>query len=310
MKKIIVPFLIVGILLSGCTLFKQDPQKAVNEGVAKFSEVKIMNSDLILNGTMQSLAGEKPSNIKFSIKATGKTDLADDASPKVDSALKVELAFDDQKGSADVLLRIVDKKMFAKIENLVMPGADKSFAEQFSSILNTWWSMPLTDESSIGKLTKEQQGIQDLFKTAAFFMNATEEGAEDVHGVASTRYRVELSRDGLGKFILDAGRVTGNQITPEEELAISESLKDMEFSGAVWVGDDDYIHRVKGTIAVQPKDGPSSSFDFDFSAWDYGKGIEVVAPSEAKEFNPLILLPLFSVLGGQQDAAVPATPAK
>lgn len=309
MKKILAALLVLGLLLSGCDLFKKDPVKAVNEGIAKFSQVKKMSSSLDLSGTVQSGTAEKPANLKFSLKATGKTDSSDEKDPKADSAMKVEISIDDQKGAVDVALKIVGKKIFAKFENLALPGADpKEVGEQFASILSAWWSMPITEESSVGKFTKEQQDLQELFNTMNFFVSAVEDGEELIQGVETVRYRVEVSKEAVTKFLVDAGRITGNEIKPEEELALGSSLKDMEFSGAVWVGDDDYIHRIRGTLALQPKDGPSSSFDFDFSGWDYDEDVEIVAPEGAKEFNPLMLLPFMSAFGPAQTPA-PAAPA-
>lgn len=309
MKKILAALLVLGLLLSGCDLFTKDPVKAVNEGIAKFSQVKKMSSSLDLSGTVQSGTAEKPANLKFSLKATGKTDSSDEKDPKADSAMKVELSIDDQKGAVDVALKIVGKKIFAKFENLALPGADsKEVGEQFASILNTWWSMPITEESSVGKFTKEQQDLQELFNTVNFFASAVKDGEELIQGVETVRYRVEVSKEAVTKFLVDAGRITGNEIKPEEELALGSSLKDMEFSGAVWVGDDDYIHRIRGTLALQPKDGPSSSFDFDFSGWDYDEDVEITAPEGAKEFNPLMLLPFMSAFGPAQ-APAPAAGA-
>ncbi|MBI2638868.1 hypothetical protein HYW83_04745 [Candidatus Peregrinibacteria bacterium] len=302
MKKIVSALLLVTVFISGCNLFKKDPQKTVNDAVGKLAEVKKMSTLVVMSGTIQA-PGETPSKVKFSINVSGKTDTSDKDSPKVDTVLKAEADVDGQKASGEVLFRSVDKKMYVKVGTLNMPGeAGAALNTQLASVLNTWWSLPAGSENPIGKFGSEQQELQEAFKTTKFFTNAREAGEEDVQGMKNVKYTVDLDKDALKKFILDAARLTENQVSPEEELAIGDSLKDVEFSGAVWVGDDDYLHRVKGTVAVQPKQGPSSSFEIDYSSWDYGKDVAVSKPSDSKEFNPLMLLPLLGAFGALDGA--------
>lgn len=310
MKKIIAGLVFVTMLFSGCSFFKKDPQKVVDEGVSKIAEIKKMSSLLVMSGAIQSPAGEIPGKVKFSIQVSGKTDTTDKDSPKVDTTMKLEGNADDQKVSAELMFRSVNKQMYIQVGNVKISGeAGKAIEGQLGSLLNTWWSLPLGAQNPIGKFTSRQQELQDLFKTTKFFTNAKEEGEEDVQGVKSVRYRVDLDKEALKKFIFDVARLSGNQVSPEEELALGESLKDIEFSGAVWVGDDDYLHRVKGTVAVAPKDGPSSTFDVDYSSWDYGKDVEVGVPEGAKEFNPLMLFPLMGAFGSLEQGVAGAPEA-
>lgn len=304
MKKIVSALLLVTVFISGCNLFKKDPQKTVNDAVGKLAEVKKMNTLLVMSGTIQAPPGETPGKVQFSVNVSGKTDTSDKDSPKVDTVLKAEANVDGQKASGEVLFRSVDKKMYVKVGTLNIPGeAGATLNTQLTSVLNTWWSLPAGAENPIGKLGSEQQELQEAFKTAKFFTNAREAGEEDVQGMKNVKYTVDLDKEALKKFILDAARLTGNQVSPEEELAIGDSLKDVEFSGAVWVGDDDFLHRVKGTMAVQPKQGPSSSFEIDYSSWDYGKDVAVGAPEDSKEFNPLMILPLLGAFGALDGGA-------
>lgn len=312
MRKIIVLVLVSMLAVSGCGLFKQDPQKAVNGGLTKFADVKKMSSSLTMSGTMQAPAGEKPSSVQFSLQANGKTDFTDSKSPKLDVIFKLNASMDDQKMGGDATLKSSDKKIFVNVSNIEMPGEQgKAMKEQLGSFLNVWWSLPVGEDSSIAKLTDESKQISDLFKTTTFFKGAVEEGTEDVQGVKSTKYRVEVDKEALKKFLLDFGRVSGNQISPEEELAIGDSLNDVEFSGAVWIGKDGEMHRIKGTITARPKQGPSSSFEVDYMGWDYGKDVVVAAPEKSEEFNPLMLFSIFGAMGslGQTDgvtgAAIP-----
>lgn len=309
MKKIISALLLLSLLASGCNLFKKSPQEVVDRGMERFAEVKKMSSKLVLSGTVQPPAGELSSKIIFALDANGKNDMSNHKSPKFDMKLSLTAGSDALSGSGEVLLRSADKKIYVNLANLNFPGeSGEALKTQLGSLLNTWWFIPLGDENPIGKLTEEQKALKEKFKETKFFVNAQEDGAEEVAGMESTRYRVDIDKEAFKNFVLEVARISGNQPTPEEEQAIADSLKDVEFSGAVWVGDDKTLHRVRGTIAVQPKQGPSTSLEIDYSVWDFGKDVEVSAPEGAQEFNPLMLLPVlgaFGSLGGTSAEALP-----
>lgn len=299
MKKIIAALLLFSVLISGCSLFKKSPQEAVNNGAEKLAEVKKMSSKLLMSGTVVAPTGEKPSKVTFSLDMAVKSNLSDEKAPKSDMKLVLNVSADEFGGSGEVLVRAVDKKLFFNLASINIPGeTGEALKTQFSSYLNTWWFVPLGEGNPIGKLTDEQKELQEKFKSAKFFVNAQEDGEEEVVGIPSNRYRVDLDKEALKNFILDIARVSGNQVSPEEEGFIADSLKDVIFSGAVWIGNDSALHRIRGNIAVQPKQGPATSLDVDYSAWDFGKDVEIAAPEGAQEFSPFMLFPLYGMLSG------------
>lgn len=309
MKKAVALVIAVLLVFSGCGVFKKDPQKAVNEGFAKFAEVKKMNSILKLSGTLKAPPGEKPETIQLTVDASGKTDTSDKENPKLDVSMKADATVDGQKYSGDFMLKAADKKMFVKVGSFQMPGeGGKALNTQLASFLNVWWSVPSTEESALNKYTAQQEEFQELLKNTKFFTNTSEEGQETIQGIAMTKYRVDLDKEALKKFILEMIRISGGQLRPEDEVSIGETLKDVATSGAVWVGDDNYIHRLKGTVTSQPKQGPATSFEIDYTAWDFGKEVVVEASADAQEFNSRMLLPIIGAFGSMtQPAALPET---
>lgn len=307
MKKILAALLVVTFLISGCSLFKRDPQKAVNKGLSNFSDVKKMSYSLVMNGIVKAPVGEKPSKTQFDLDISGKSDAKDKESLKGDMSVKMNVSIDDQKNSAELLVKMLDKKVFLNLTKLALAGfSSEQVKAQMDPVLNTWWSLA-GENNLFSELTKEQADIKEQFKTMEFFINASEEGEEEIDGVKTIRYRVELDKEALQKFLLDIARLSDNKLTPEEEIAMKDSLKDLEFSGATWIGDDDILHRVKGTIAASPKQGAISSFDIDYRAWGYGEDVEVSAPESSKEFNLAALLPVlgaFSSFSQSADAGI------
>lgn len=312
MKKIAAAFLFIllSITLSSCSLFKTDPNKAVNEGLQGFSEVKRMASRLVISGTVKSPDGEKPENVKFSVITEGRTDNSDSESPLVDMSFKLSGDADSAGGSGTILFKSVDKKMYFSLASIDAAGEKgEELKTQMASFIGAWWSLPLGETSPFGKLSDQQNELMKKLKGVNLFVSATEEGEEEIEGISATRYRVEVSKDALKQFISDLARITENQLSPDEETAIAESLKEVEFSGAVWVGKkDDLIHRISGTVAVSPAQGSSASFEVDFIGWDFGKKVAVEAPAQSQEFNPLTLLPLLGAVSSF-NAQKPEAPA-
>lgn len=303
MKKIAASLLIISILISGCSLFKKNPQEAVDEGIAEFVEVKKMTSSLTVSGVLTAPQGEKPSRVKFTFKALSKSDLSDGETPKLDTTFNLNTDIDDKKASGKFSFRVADKKAFMKVDDIAIEGLN----DQLKPLFGIWWSLPIGEKGIFGNYFTEQKQLMEALKTSQLLTNASEEGKEAVEGVESVRYRVDLNKDSAKKFLLDLARLAGNIISPEEELAISDSLKEIEFSGAAWIGDDDALHRVRGTIAVQPAQGTVSSFDIDYVASNFGKNVEVVMPESAQEFNPLVLLPLIGAFTSPQEEEVGTT---
>lgn len=294
------------IILSGCALFKRDPQKAVQEGMANFADVEKLNSDLILSGIIRAPAGEKPEQVKFSVKLAGTSDYSKDSAPKLDTTLKFSAEADGKGISGEASLRLSEKKAFFNVTNLNLPnGAAK---EELKAIFNSWWSVPLEESNPFGKFGEQQKKVLELFKTTQFFTNAAEDGEEKVQDEDSTRFRVDLNKDALKQFILEAMKLTESSLTPEQELSLTDSLKNLEFSGAVWIGDDDVLHRVKGTLASHPTDGSATSIDLDYSAGNFGKKVLIATPEGAKEFNPLAFVSVLGAFGGFDEEGTSTEP--
>ncbi len=304
MKKLIVSLVLVIFVLSACTWFKTDPKKAVNEGLINFADVKTMTSSLIVKGVTKALPGEKPEKIGFTLNITGQSDNSDKKSAKTDSIWKVDMSIDDQNGLAELAVKTLDKKIFLNVNKFEVGGeAGNALKTQLAPMLNNWWVIPMGEDNILGKFAEEQSKLKEIFSQTQFFANATEDGEEEVNGIKAAKYRVEIDKQALKKFFLEFASVADNKLTPEEEVAMDESLKEVDFSGVVWVGDDDIIHKVKGTVTSQPKQGPVSSFEVDYTAWDFDKDISIAAPDGAKDFNPLMLLPLIGAFGAQDQAA-------
>lgn len=312
MKKIIATFLVAALLFSGCSLFKKDPQKAVEEGLAKFADVKKMTSLLTLKGMSQDSSTGTSTRIEFDTSAAGKSDVSDDTSPKIDVTATADVTTNGQKMSLGLLLRTVDKKIFLNLNKFVVPGQESdAVKEQLASVVNTWWSMPYSEGNSSFALKNERDKLNNHLKNSKIFTNAREDGQEEIQGVKTTRYRVDVNKDELKKLIVDIARTSENALTPEEDQAIADSLKEIEFSAAIWIGDDDIMHKISGTITITPKQGATSSFEIDYKAWDFGANVDAAAPTGAQEFDVLKLYPLLGAFGAlDQGSALPVAPKK
>lgn len=308
MKKNIVlgaaAVLILTVIFTSYSFFQRSPQEVVDEGVSHFAGQEKLSSSLTLKGVITPPSPEKPSKVEFELDVSGKSDVSDKKKPKVDMKFVMNVTADSARSSRELLLRLLEGKTYVNLIKIDLPAApgqspdapaDAATGNQFAGALNKWWVMPEEGKNIFSSVSEEQQKLQQMLKGTRFFVNAVEEAKELVEGVETTRYRVELDKKALANFIADIMSTKELALSPEEEQAIEDSLKDVEWSGAVWIGEDDSLHRIKGTVFVQPAQGPVSSFDVDYRAWNFGEEVAVSAPESSQEFNTLNILPL---LGG------------
>lgn len=294
MKKIIAFALVAGLLVfSGCSLFKKDPQKAVNKGVLAFTEVEKMNFKMNVNSVKIAPAGEKPAKTQIVVDGSGKSDSSDPKNWKLDADAKLNFTIDDQKASGQVLLKWLNKKNYFNLKTLDIASPEgESLEKNTASLMNQWWVVPLSEGGIVDQYAEQFKKLQEKLKTTKLFVNAREEGKEDVQGIPTTLYRVDVDKEALKALIIDFARSTENQLDPRDEEAITEGLKEDEFSGILYVGNKDgIVHRIRGTVTVQPVQGPNSTFDIDISGWDYDKDVEIKAPENAKDFSTFIAVP-------------------
>lgn len=320
-RKIIASLIIVGFLVSGCSVFKKSPQAAVEDGMAKLADVKKASSTLTMSGTITMPEAASP--LQFTVNAVSKSDSSDMDNPKTDSTFKITAAADGNTVNGDFMLRVLEKKFYVNLVNVDVSGdTGAAMKTQLKDIFNTWWFFPVENgQNPADDLKAKQKELLEKFKNAKFFTNAKEEGKEEVGGVSATRYTVELDKAAVKDFLIEVLDSLGNaqgKMTAEEKTQVEENLKNVEFSGAVWVGDDEVIHRIKGTFTFRPKEAgaPSASIDVDYTGSDYGKDVAITAPENPKEFQPSALIPLLGAFGsldtvpGPTDTPVtPTTPA-
>lgn len=309
MRKLFALLTVSVVLFSSCSLFKKDPQVAVNEGVKKLAQVERGQSHTTVKGVIQSPTGEAPQKMDVNFDISGFSDTTDEDAPIFDLTMKIAMGSDDKKASGEIQVRSLNKIMYLKLNSLSIPGEqDPLVKAQIDQLLNTWWQLPL-NESPLKNLSSQQKELSEKFKTLEFFTNAQEDGADVVQDIDVLKYRVEVNRDAIKDFILAIARLEGNVVPAEEENAIADSLKGVDFSGTVSVGDDDVVHRIKGNLSMQPDIGALSSFDIDYTGWAFGDKMEVTVPEDAKEFNQFIFLPLIGALSAAQgEVAAPTTP--
>ncbi|MBP9718595.1 hypothetical protein KBD59_04865 [Candidatus Gracilibacteria bacterium] len=298
MKRFGAVVMTLMLVLSACSFSKKDPAVAVQEGFVKMLENHEASTAATVSGTVAGPAGEVPSKMNFSMNLTGSSDSTDLAKTKFDQTIKIEVAADDLKGGGTLYLRSDGTDIFAKISDLSVPG-EKGVAAvaQLEPLMNKWWKIPADVSSQLKQTEEEQKKLTEKLKTLTPFTNVVEDGEEDVHGDSSTRYRVDINKDAIKEFILEAARVGGNVMDTETVSAIEDGLKDVQFSGAVSVNNDGYMNRIKGTITIQPTDGTSGSFDFDMTSWNIGDKVEISAPEGAADFNPLMMFSILGALG-------------
>lgn len=303
-KKIFIGLFSLLLILSACQK-EPDPETSVRESIALMAESNQYHFEISFTGKGQDPSGEV---VDFSAEAKGSGNTEDREHPEGDADLILGITSKDGAMKIGVSLRFLPGYFYAKLNELTLPGEGlpKETTDQF---LNAWWEIPIPEENSPFKAApKEQEEIIAKLKTISLFQNISKVSEEEVKGELAYKYRADLNPEALISFMEEATKISNpeKQVTEEEKNALLDALKDVDFSGNLWVSKaDGTLRKVSGTLRAAPKEGGNISLDFDAEFWDFGKKVAYEKPEGATPFNPALLLGL---LGSVPGLGAPATP--
>lgn len=296
-KKILIGLFSIVLIFSACQK-EPDPETSLRESIAKMAESNQYHFEISFIGKGQDPNGEM---VDFSAEVKGSGNTEDKEHPEGDADLTLGITSKDGAMKIGVSLRFLPGYFYAKLNELMLPGEGLP-QETTDQFLNTWWEIPIPEENSPFKAApKEQEEIIAKLKTVSLFQNISKVSEEEVQGELSYKYRADLNPEALVSFLEEATKISNpeKQVTEEEKNALLDALKDVDFSGNLWVSKSDgTLRKVSGTLRSAPKEGGNISLDFEASFWDFGKKVAYEKPEGATPFNPALLLGLFGSLPG------------
>lgn len=287
-------------ILNACSPNVESPEQVISQFKQEVKNIKTadVSFDISMKGDD---AGDK---IDLVIDADAKMDRQDEAERKL--ALEIDLSGELNAGGNSMkgdlgIHTLSDGEDF--FFNLLKFDSTDPSTEKFEVLMQpymeTWQHLgneflpeelklfQKVDEESL----KKEDELKDLFAQTKLFEVTKEYGIENLDGRKVYHFGVKLNKGGVKDYIQKASSINGTELTAEEvelKAAFVESVTNIE----MFIGAKDYL-LYKGVLQLSgqsPDNGVTTDIDLVYVANEYNKDVNVEAPGEYEEFNPLSLL--------------------
>lgn len=290
------------MIFAGCgAKVDKKAQEAVKTAIANSYKVKSGNYAISADGkltTTDPSAGFK--ELGGSLDISGVYDASKSTDPKLTLALGAKGSVDGgEEQSLSGELRAVDKNFYFKVGNLDKLAALGPYGDLVAPFLNKWWfvEMPAEAIESFGvygddeaNLTPTQKAMKKLNDETMWFTNVKNEGDDKVDGVDAVKYSVELDKEAMKKYIVESGKISGEELNEGDEKDMKEVFDLVDFKGNVWSSKKDNVAiKVDGTVtlkAAEKTDNTGFSFDVSYTISNVNGAVTVEVPADAEKFDP------------------------
>jgi len=300
-------------ILTGCNLFSGDsenqnsntsdaqaPEKVLTEMVKASADIKTSKMTFSPHIKVKSDQGD----FDFKVDLAGKYNAKDTENVKTELDIKIagDVDMDGQSGSASVgfSFKLIDKKAFFKLNELVLPDQYKPFLAMYQSVIdeytNKWISLPSDmmppelqkqikgDE----KLTAKQEKIKELAEESPLLTVVKDHGTENINGINTYHYDTEFNVENFKKLLVEVSKIEEKEISESQLSDIDRIFKEMDIKLELWIGTEDYLP-YQGNIALK---GQDSEYDvdivMDWTGSDFNETFDIKAPTDTVTFEDLM----------------------
>lgn len=186
--------------------------------------------------------------------------------------------------SDEILSEVSEKVPFIasamNLEKLKGKWITMAIPEEFSGA--TTAEEPVSEEEK--ELTKEQQKqLDQLYKETTFFVIIEELEDEEINGISTYHYKVNINKDETMNFFVKSSEILEEPMTVDEKESLEKSLEIFsENPSDVWIGKkDNYIYKFASRLHIKEQ-GYDLTVDIEIKFSDYNKPVEVEAPDPSE----------------------------
>lgn len=291
-------------VLAGCAAApppEKPADEVLKEGLMNLTDVKAYSYELALKGDLTDPLGD---DVQFDFTLNGEMDAMDKTMPKMTLDVDGSATSDAGGGSLKGEVRLDAETLYFNIMALAIEGED--LPSEFTEMMNKWWMVPVPEGTfdEFAMMTEEDEAMKEEMKQAMedskVFATPEFVGTENVMGVSSHRYKVNIDKRALLQFAREASEAQGETVSDAEfEEAVAE-LDKVEIAGDVWVAaDGGIINKFDGTITLKGSEGePSGTISMTLTLGDFNEAVTVQAPADAEEFPVEEILGPLMMMGG------------
>ena len=287
-------------IFAGCTGAKND--KVAQETV----QTALVNSSKVISGTYDvALSGKvtaaKGATAQFK-EANGSAEFSGVYDKKVKGDPKLTLKVD-IKGTLDAgkeqavngELRLTGKTMYFSVANLSIDGIPAEYQAVITKLLGKWWSIVVPAESltqldaapADKDLTPQEKQLKDLEEKTQYFKNVSDMGADKVGTIDAEKYSVELDKDAVKNYLVEAAKIKGQEATSADITGLDNLMKLVDFKGNVWINKaDNTLAKVDGAVVVSPgTETENLAMTFQATYTATAGDVKVDVPAGAQTFD-------------------------
>lgn len=289
------------VILNGCGSQAEPTKPAkdmIKEAMTNVQDAQSLAYKLSVNADITGPEGQTPQNLKFAGDVAGLLHKAKDNDPRFTVAVDGSVQMDAQpEASLKAELRLLNKTMYVQLLNV--PVAEKDLPKELAdTFLNKWWSYPLPNDVlkqiGLGVATatdEEAQQVRDIYDQTNF-LNPEYDGTEDVAGVSSYRYKINLDKEKFLEFVDKVSQVRKEPMSETDKAEFKKALEVITLTGAINVASQDnpYVTRAELNVAIDAKEeNINGAVKLTWLISDLNKAADVTVPEGAQPFSPLLL---------------------
>lgn len=328
-KKFLALFFVALISIVALVVFyyvQRSPDRVIRAMAAKMQDIKSFHLRAsfeakggilpITNSLLPSVAPDSQQANSVNIRLDGDVDVSDYKNPLISLNYNP-----DSGGTADIFkaeARLIDKIIYFKLSGT--PGVESIDLGLFK---NRWIEIDLEAiKSQIGQLgvgsgiqeqvienqlTDEQIGqLKNLAGQTKIFDFQETSGDEIVGGVKSYHYKFVLDKEGLKKFIIEAGKIiNGDQLSEKDLIQLDESLgRVKQAEGEFWIGKKNrLLYKAKFDYKATKKDSEAFiEFTSVINLSDFNEPVNIEKPGDVMSIQEIITASLGEAQKRARDA--------
>jgi len=327
--------LLAVVFLAGCSLnpfasidAKSSPQEFLENTFEGLSRIESARYDLALN--LDTTADGE--TIRAGMNGTGGFVLSEDATRmSLDGSLTINAGEDGTITLEDLLMRVLDNKLYFRVGNLSMGEGDSALIQMFlGDYIDQWffvdgddprlseeleaYLMPSPLEASDEAPQDNTSGLsnidvkkfRDILSDHNPLRGIRYEGNEKVDGTVTDIISFNSIDPDATIALLEALEAEleeeldeeTEKMSAEEREELREMLKNLTISGKFWIGRDDQLIR-KSEITARYADGDEvMNMTLTLTLTELNRDYAVTAPTDAQDFMTVLEREMSGLFGG------------
>ena len=296
--KFIVLFSLSLIILSSCS--SVSPEKVVENFKSAITDIN--SGDVSLNLSIAGSDNEDSVDFKANLDFLFNRKKDDSRTADVKVSMTGDMSAEGKviNGDIDFNVITIDQDYFVNLIKLESSDESidsikpflESYTGQWLHIAKDFIPENIRELQQKDEITLEKEAkLKKIFVDTNIFDVVKNFGIEKLNGNKVYHYGIKFNEDGIQDYIRESAIIDGRELT-DSEVKEASSIVSRITGAELWIGKKDfYLYKATMTLSGGLTDKDSDvKILISINANSYNKDIEINAPLDPQEFNPLELI--------------------